>query len=1072
MKLLFYCFFFLISFHLSSQVTLTVRVNSGSSGTSCTDGTFGGTPELHWRVQVAGQGYTTYPRAGICFTDPPNTQYTEVFNCAFPDSLTICFRAFEDDGASCVVSMSCLEEVCQNFATPTPGNSLTYNLTIPNDGSNLSWGTVNFTITTTGSLPPGGAYDQLCNAIDLGTINSGGTLGDKTLSNYANFCASNAGDPNPWGGNNDQGVWFQFTTGSAIGSSTLIEATNDPQSLGDAINLQLALYESNNNLCSGTLTLVMEDYDGVFFDESMNVSCLKPNTTYFLLVDGEGVMPTPSQGVEGYFGLEITDNGITQAADLICDAQDLGLVPNGGSVSTGTLNQSNNCATNTSDPTPSTWTPDQTVWFQFQAPLTGSVVVSAVSDLPFPSGTDAIDLELAVYSSNDNTCTGTLTELASGYTSGVFDETLTVRCLIPGENYWVLVDGSSLNVDGIFDLTIADEGGNSISTGTDMQTACDAYLWTDGNTYTANNTTALDTFVNVLGCDSIVTLNLTIVNSDTVYAGADTSICVGVTSANLLGNVPMSGSGMWTSLGSATVDFPTQNNSSVSGLINGNNEFVWAITNSPCPTIRDTVNIVVEDTILPLISCPANQNVYFDNNCDLVLTDYTALALTSDNCSSSITVSQNPMPGTIITATQVVILIADDGNGNKDSCQFSVIPTDTILPSIICPGNQNVFYDGNCQYTLSDYTGLATANDNCGSPSITQNPLPGTLLSSNQTVVLTVSDSSGNKDSCMFDVILSDTTSPVITCPGNQNVFYNGNCEYTLLDYTGVAVSSDNCGSVTVIQNPAAGTILDTNQMITLIAVDGAGNIDSCTFEIIPLDTITPTINCPSNQNVFYDGSCQFTLLDYTTIAVASDNCGIVSIIQTPAAGTSITSPQSVVLTVTDGSGNKDSCQFSVIPSDTTSPMITCPSNQNVFYDGNCQYTLLDYTGLATTNDNCDSLSITQTPLPGTILSSTQTVVLTVTDSSGNKDSCLFDVIPSDTISPAISCPGDQIVYYGTSCDYVLADYTGLAVTNDNCSSAITVTQIPIAGTLLSLTQTVILTADDGNGNTSQSGES
>ena len=45
---------------------------------------------------------------------------------------------------------------------------------------------------------------------------------------------------------------------------------------------------------------------------------------------------------------------------------------------------------------------------------------------------------------------------------------------------------------------------------TDTQTACGSYTWIDGITYTASNNTAMDTLQNVAGCDSIITLNLTI----------------------------------------------------------------------------------------------------------------------------------------------------------------------------------------------------------------------------------------------------------------------------------------------------------------------------------------------------------------------------------------------------------------------------------------------------------------------------------------------------------------------------------------------------------------------------------
>ena len=162
---------------LYAQVTLTVRVNSGNSATTCTDGFLGGAPEPHWRVEVAGQGYTTYPVRGLCFTNPPNTQYSQTFDCAnaYPANLQVCFRAFEDDGAACLVSESCLQQICQNFPTPAPGSSSTFTLSIPAGSSS---GSVNFTITATGAFTlPGAAFDQICNAVNLGTLPSGASVG-------------------------------------------------------------------------------------------------------------------------------------------------------------------------------------------------------------------------------------------------------------------------------------------------------------------------------------------------------------------------------------------------------------------------------------------------------------------------------------------------------------------------------------------------------------------------------------------------------------------------------------------------------------------------------------------------------------------------------------------------------------------------------------------------------------------------------------------------------------------------------------------------------------------------------
>ena len=70
---------------------------------------------------------------------------------------------------------------------------------------------------------------------------------------------------------------------------------------------------------------------------------------------------------------------------------------------------------------------------------------------------------------------------------------------------------TSLGCDSVvtLDLTI-----NNSSSGTDIITACDSYTWIDGNAYTSSNNSATHTLTNAAGCDSIVTLDLTINNSN------------------------------------------------------------------------------------------------------------------------------------------------------------------------------------------------------------------------------------------------------------------------------------------------------------------------------------------------------------------------------------------------------------------------------------------------------------------------------------------------------------------------------------------------------------------------------
>jgi hypothetical protein len=82
---------------------------------------------------------------------------------------------------------------------------------------------------------------------------------------------------------------------------------------------------------------------------------------------------------------------------------------------------------------------------------------------------------------------------------------------------FTIVGGSSTGCDSIvtLDLTI-----NNVVTGTDVQTACNNYTWIDGITYNASTNTLTFTIVggSSTGCDSIVTLNLTI---NTVVTGTD-----------------------------------------------------------------------------------------------------------------------------------------------------------------------------------------------------------------------------------------------------------------------------------------------------------------------------------------------------------------------------------------------------------------------------------------------------------------------------------------------------------------------------------------------------------------------
>ncbi|MFN6075407.1 MAG: LamG-like jellyroll fold domain-containing protein [Fluviicola sp.] len=155
------------------------------------------------------------------------------------------------------------------------------------------------------------------------------------------------------------------------------------------------------------------------------------------------------------------------------------------------------------------------------------------------------------YTSNNNTATYTyIGGVANGCDSTVTLD-LTINPLASSTDVqtacesFTWIDGNSYTannntatytylggaVNGCDSIVTLDLTINQPSSSTDVQTACDSYTWIDGNTYTASNNTATFTISGgaANGCDSIVTLNLTI---NAVSSNATTVSGITITATN------------------------------------------------------------------------------------------------------------------------------------------------------------------------------------------------------------------------------------------------------------------------------------------------------------------------------------------------------------------------------------------------------------------------------------------------------------------------------------------------------------------------------------------------------------
>ncbi|MFT5823050.1 MAG: gliding motility-associated-like protein, partial [Crocinitomix sp.] len=467
--------------------------------------------------------------------------------------------------------------------------------------------------------------------------------------------------------------------------------------------------------------------------------------------------------------------------------------------------------------------------------------------------------------------------------------------------------------------------------------------------------------------------------------------------------------------------FPTTTLVSNQGTVSGGN-FTSILTGDPDSTdhfiATGTDLSVMIDSVAPIITCPVDLAVDLDVDCEYVLIDYTGLATATDNCVSPVPLTQSPIVGTVITTTTTITIIADDGNGNIDSCSFDIIPADNALPTMVCQ-DINAYLDGsgNVSITATDINGGTT--DNCGIATLVTSEtdfICGDIGANNVTLIGT--DVNGNIDSCIAVVTVLDTISPAPICQ-DITVFLDGlgNITFTAADIDGG--SSDNCTSITLTASATTFTCAETGMNdVTLIVTDDSGNIDSCVAVVTVVDTTNATVIC-QNIDVFLDAAGDVSIIGSDIDGGSTDNCGIATLVPSITDFTCAeTGANNVTLVVTDNSGNSDSCIAIVTVLDTISPIVNC-LDINAFLDitGNVSISASDVDDASTDNCGIATLTISVTDFDCTDIG-INTITLVVIDDHGNSDSCEATITIQDTINPTVIC--DDIT--------VFLDATGNAV--------------------------------------------
>ena len=603
----------------------------------------------------------------------------------------------------------------------------------------------------------------------------------------------------------------------------------------------------------------------------------------------------------------------------------------------------------------------------------------------------------------------------------------------------------------------------------------------DGGSSDNSNTLNFAASQTTFACANLGTNNVTLTVSDDTGNAAQCTAVVTVED-----NVPptalcMNATIQLNAAGNATVTTAQINNGSSDNCMLGtitlsNTTFTCADagSNSVTLTVNDTngnsatcnANVIVQDNIAPQAVCQ-NITVQLDASGMASVTAADVNGGSTDNCGvDNLSVVFNLFDCDNI-GTNNVVLLATDAANNIDNCVAIVTIEDNINPVALCQ-NVNAILDANGNATISVANVDNGSSDNCSNLNFLLSQTTFTCLdiaTNPNTVTLTVDDNNGNTANCTSDVTVIDNgvTNPVCQ---NITIQLDINGDATITDSQIDGGSSDNCGIMNISASQTAFTCANTGENTVVLTInDINGNTTTCDATVTVQEMVDPVAVC-QNITVQLDatGNTNFVATDID--GGSSDNCGTVSLAVSPSVLTCANvGANNVILTVMDNSGNDAECTAVVTVQDLVNPMAICQNiNAQLDATGNVTITASDVD-----NGSADACGISNLAIDIDAFDcddlGTNNVTLTVTDNNGNSDNCVAVVTVQDMVDPIALCQNITIQLDAAgNGSIVAADIDNGS--SDNCGN-VTLSASQTAFTCANTgNATVVLTANDGNGNT------
>jgi hypothetical protein len=267
--------------------------------------------------------------------------------------------------------------------------------------------------------------------------------------------------------------------------------------------------------------------------------------------------------------------------------------------------------------------------------------------------------------------------------------------------------------------------------------------------------------------------------------------------------------------------------------------------------------------------------------------------------------------------TYEITLTVDDGKGQTATDTVVVTVEDQTPPLISVPETITA------EQTSLDGTPLALpepgVTDNCELESVV-NDAPSVFPLGLTVVTYTATDAAGNVATASTNVIIEDTTPPVL-----QNVPAPVTVEQTSLAGAPVELAlptaTDICDAAPIVESDAPLIFPLGSTVVTFTATDASGNVGTATTTVTVVDTTPPVLT-----NVPEPVSVEQTSRDGAPVELplptANDICDALPLVESNAPSVFPLGTTTVTFTATDDSGNVATATTTVTVVDTTPPRI------------------------------------------------------------------------------------------------------------------------------------------------------